>query len=120
MSLLSRLVLRVLTGGGVFVSISMVDKNAGVIVATPGWALLGCTSRQAHRGQAGCLGDPVSPVLPLGGGRPRLLKSGFAMLNELYISLAFIVKSTIRLMFSGLAGRKNRLEAAWVGREGRG
>lgn len=52
MSLLSRLVLRVLTGGGVFVSISMVDKHAGVIVATPGWALLGCTSRQALRGQA--------------------------------------------------------------------
>lgn len=31
------------------------------------------------------LGDPVSPVLPLGGGRPRLLKSGAALLSELYI-----------------------------------
>lgn len=49
-----------------------------------------------------------------------MLKSGVAMLNELYISLAFVVKPTIRLMFSGLVGRKNRLEAAWVEREGRG
>lgn len=76
--------------------------------------------RQAHRNQAVCLGDPVSPVLPLGGGRPRLLKSGVAMLNELYISFAFVVKPTIRLMFSGLVGRKNRLEAARVERRGRG
>lgn len=28
------------------------QANAGVIVATPGWALPGGTSRQAHRGQA--------------------------------------------------------------------
>lgn len=40
-------------------------------------------SEPSTQGPGVGLGDPVSPVLPLGGGRPRLLKSDLHPLAEL-------------------------------------